>query len=301
MAKKKGKKNRKAQKKKTTKQTIDLTLRLNVELQQQKKKRTQPRQRVKRITSRNRMNLREMRQSMPGAGGPNAFANPAFYGNIKQLNNSALNQFQNQRYSLENQVRESAAEQKALLAAGKVQAAQQLADALTEQAKQLTDLQHKFGFQSQQQIAQISAAAGAEHQKAQAAEQQLEQTAIDEGDRQARMAQVQLLTDQELKQQVSALPAFARQDFSPEAIKPAKFKETKGLMRKVLAFGEPADEAELVRAFSATDRARGKSKSRAARLAQMAEQGTPRKAVRGFGDDSSEEEVEFFSEEEGTP
>ena len=35
-------------------------------------------------------------------------------------------------------------------------------------------------------------------------------------------------------------------------------------------------------------------------LAEMAEQGTPRKAVRGFGDDSSEEEeVEFFSEEEG--
>ena len=115
------------------------------------------------------------------------------------------------------------------------------------------------------------------------------------------MAQVEQLSDQDLKERISALPAFARQDFSPEAIKPAKFKETQGLMRKVLAFGQPADEAQLFKAFSGTDRARGRTKSRAARLAQKAEQGTPKKPVRGFGDDSSEEEeVEFFSEE-GTP
>ena len=294
MAKKKGKKKGK---RKTTgsrptrgqvKQSIDLTLRLNVELEQQRKRKAQPRrERVKYIRSRKRMNLREMRQSMPGAGGPNAFANPAFYGNVKQLNDSALNQFQNQRYSLEQQLRDSSAEQKALLAAGKVQAAQQLADALTTQAKQLTDLQQKFGFQSQQQIAQISAAAGAEHQKAKTAEQQLEQAAIDEGDRQTRMSKVEQLTDQELKEKISALPAFARQDFSPGAIKAGKFKETEGLMRKVLAFGEPGDEAQLVKAFSGTDRAKGKSQSRAARLAE--------------GDSSEEEEVEFFSEEEGGP
>ena len=294
MATKKGKK-----KGKKKKQTIDLTLRLNIELEQQKKKAHPRKARVKRITSRKRMNLREMRQSLPGAGGPQAFANPAFFGNVKQLNDSALNQFQNQRYSLEQQLRDSSAEQKALLAAGKVQAAQQLADALTTQAKQLTDLQQKFG--SQQQIAQISAAAGAEHQKAKTAEQQIEQAAIDEGDRQSRMSKVEQLTDTELKERISSLPAFARQDFSPEAFKPAKFKATEGLMRKVLAFGEPAEEAQLVKAFSGTDRAKGKSKSRATRLAEMSEQGTPRKAVRGFGDDSSEEEVEFFSEEEGTP
>ena len=281
-------------------QTIDLTLRVNVALGVEQKKKAQPRkQRVKRITSRKRMNLREMRQSMPGAGGPQAFANPAFYGNVKQLNDSALNQFQNQRYSLEQQLRDSSAEQKALLAAGKVQAAQQLADALTTQAKQLTDLQQKFGFQSQQQIAQISAAAGAEHQKAKTAEQQIEQAAIDEGDRQSRMSKVEQLTDTELKEGISSLPAFARQDFSPEAFKAGKFKETKGLMRKVLAFGEPADESQLVKAFSGTDRAKRKSQSRAARLAEMAGQGTPRKTVRGFGGtDSSEEEVEFFSDGE---
>ena len=185
---KKGKK-----KGKKKKQTIDLTLTIkNVNIELEQKKKAQPRKaRVKYIRSRKRMNLREMRQSMPGAGGPQAFANPAFYGNVKQLNDSALNQFQNQRYSLEQQLRDSSAEQKALLAAGKVQAAQQLADALTTQAKQLTDLQHKFGFQSQQQIAQISAAAGAEHQKAKTAEQQIEQAAIDEVDRQSRMSKVQ--------------------------------------------------------------------------------------------------------------
>jgi len=194
-----GEPKRKSKKKRAKKkQTIDLTLTIknvSVELEQQKKKAQPRRARVKRITSRKRMNLREMRQSLPGAGGPQAFANPAFFGNVKQLNDSALNQFQNQRYSLEQQLRDSSAEQKALLAAGKVQAAQQLADALTTQAKQLTDLQQKFGFQSQQQIAQISAAAGAEHQKAKTAEQQIEQAAIDEGDRQTRMSKVEQLTD----------------------------------------------------------------------------------------------------------
>ena len=49
-------------KKKKGKKTIDLTLRLNVELEQGKQK---PRkERVKRITSRKRQNLREMRRGM---------------------------------------------------------------------------------------------------------------------------------------------------------------------------------------------------------------------------------------------
>ena len=135
-AKKKGKKRAK-------KQAIDLTLRLNVELEQGK---TQTRkQRVKRITSRKRQNLREMRRGMmtqaqaSGGGGQSVFANPAFYGNVKMLNNAALNQFQNQRYSLEQQVRESAAEQKAMLAAGRAEAAQQAAQAVAAQAQQLAD------------------------------------------------------------------------------------------------------------------------------------------------------------------
>ena len=75
--------------------------------------------------------------------------------------------------------------------------------------------------------------------------------------------------EQEVKERISALPAFAAQDFSPEAIiKPAKFKETEGLMRRVIAFGDKADEIRLYKAFQATDRARGKSKSRAKRAAE---------------------------------
>ena len=68
---KKGKK-----KGKKKKQTIDLTLRVNVALGVEQRKRAQPRkQRVKYIRSRKRMNLREMRQSMPAPalGGLNAY------------------------------------------------------------------------------------------------------------------------------------------------------------------------------------------------------------------------------------
>ena len=98
-AKKKGK-----GKKKGKKQTIDLTLRLNVALgvEQGKGKQKPRKERVKRITSRKRQNLREMRRGMltqaqASGGGQSVFANPAFYGNVKMLTDSAMNQFQNQR------------------------------------------------------------------------------------------------------------------------------------------------------------------------------------------------------------
>ena len=123
MASTKRKKRKQAKKKKRA-QPIDLTLRLNVELEQGKKRAQPRRERVKYIRSRKRQNLREMRQSLPGAGGPQAFSNPAFYGNVKMLTDSAMNQFQNKRYAIENQLRESAAEQKALQLAGREQAAQ---------------------------------------------------------------------------------------------------------------------------------------------------------------------------------
>ena len=155
-----GEKKRKQKKKQTKKQTVDLTLRLNVELDAGKRQQQPRRERVRRITSRKRANLREMRRAMPMAGAQ-SFGNPAFYGNVKLLTNSAMNQFQNQRYSLEQQVRESAAEQRAMLAAGRAKAAQQAAEALATQTKQLADLQQRFGFQSQQ-LAQVSAAAGVE-------------------------------------------------------------------------------------------------------------------------------------------
>ena len=299
-AKKKGK-----GKKKGKKQTIDLTLRMNVELQQGKQ---QPRkERVKRITSRKRQNLREMRQSLPGAGGPQAFANPAFYGNVKMLNNAALNQFQNQRYSLEQQVRESSAEQKALLAAGRADAAQQAAQALATQAQQLTNLQQRFGFQSQQ-LAAVSAAAGVEQGKAVTLQQQHEQQAIEqqyaagtqaeqEAQRKARLAEVRAYSDERLKEEASQLPGLKGLDFSPQAFSKDKFRQTKYDIVKVLALGDPDDTAALVDQFKATHRAQGRTESRekqvqALRLQAKKGEGTPKKAVRGYGSEEEEEEEE---------
>ena len=115
---------RKTKKKKKVKVSSKGGTTVNVNVSMSVGARQQPKERVKRIRSRRRPNLREMRQSMPGAGGSRAFANPAFYGNVQMLTNSAMNQFQNQRYSLENQLRESRAEQKALLTAGRAEAAQ---------------------------------------------------------------------------------------------------------------------------------------------------------------------------------
>ena len=115
-------------------------------------------------------------QAQAAGGGQSVFANPAFYGNVKMLTDSAMNQFQNQRYSLEQQVRESSAEQKAMLAAGRADAAQQAAQALATQTWQLADLQQRFGFQSQQ----LAAVAGVEKGKALSAEQQLQQQAIEQ-------------------------------------------------------------------------------------------------------------------------
>eukprot|EP01046_Picozoa_sp_COSAG06_P053149 COSAG06_NODE_9118_length_1981_cov_257.944740_2_plen_320_part_00 len=317
MANKKGKKNRK---KANKKQAIDLTLRLNVELEQSKQQKPR-KQRVKRITSRKRQNLREMRKGMmtqaqAQAGGKQQplFASPSFYGNVKMLNNAALNQFQNQRYSLEQQVRESSAEQKAMLAAGRAEAAQQAAQALATQAQQLADLQKQFGFQSQQLAAVAGSAGlqiGQQQEKARSAEQQLEQAAVEqqyaqeeETSREARLAEVRAYSDERLKEEASQLPGLKALDWSPQAFKPGKFKLVKGDIVKALAFGDPQDQAALVEQLKATDRGKGKTESRekqvqALRLQAKKEAGTPKKPVRGFDTDEEEEgDEEFFSEEE---
>ena len=255
------------------KKTIDLTLRLNVELEQGKQK--PRRERVKRITSRKRQNLREMRRGMltqsqaSGGGQGSLFANPAFYGNVKMLTDSAMNQFQNQRYSLEQQVRESSAEQKAMLAAGRADAAQQAAQALAAQTRQLADLQQRFGFQSQQ----LAAAAGVEKGKALSAEQQLQQQSIEkqyaaetqaeqEAQRKARLAEVRGYSDEKLKEEASRLPGLKALDFSPQAFSKEKFKQTKDDIVKVLALGDPDDTAALVDQFKGTHRAKGRTESR---------------------------------------
>ena len=113
---------------------------VNVQAQQVPKK-----ERVKRIQSRRRPNLREMRRGMltqaqaQGGGGASPFANPAFYGNVKMLTDSAMNQFQNQRYGLEQQIRDSGSEQKALLAAGKNDSAQLVANTQQQLTQQLAN------------------------------------------------------------------------------------------------------------------------------------------------------------------
>ena len=204
-------------------------------------------------------------QSQASGGGQSVFANPAFYGNVKMLTDSAMNQFQNQRYSLEQQVRESSAEQKAMLAAGRADAAQQAAQALAAQTQQLTNLQQRFGFQSQQ-LAAVSAAAGVEKAKALSAEQQLQQQAIEqqyaaetqaeqEAQRKARLAEVRGYSDEKLKEEASQLPGLKALDFSPQAFSKEKFKQTKDDIVKVLALGDPDDTAALVDQFKATHRA----------------------------------------------
>jgi hypothetical protein len=304
----------KAKKKGKKKQTIDLTLRLNVELEQGKQK---PRkERVKRITSRKRQNLREMRrgmltQSQASGGGQSVFANPAFYGNVKMLTDSAMNQFQNQRYSLEQQVRESSAEQKAMLAAGRADAAQQAAQALAAQTRQLGDLQQRFGFQPQQLAAvagQAGVQIGQQQERARSAEQQLEQAGIEqryaaetqaeqEAQRKARLAEVRAYSDERLREEASQLPGLKASDFSPQAFSKEKFRQHRDDIVKVLALGDPDDTAALVDQFKATHRAQGRTESRekkvqALRLQAKKEEGTPKKAARGYGSDEEEEQEE---------
>ena len=305
------KKNRKNRK------MVDLTLRLNVEVEQGKPQRIQ--QRVKRITSRKRQNLREMRrgmmtqaQAIAQAGGKQQplFASPSFYGNVKMLNNAALNQFQNQRYSLEQQVRESAAEQKAMLAAGRAEAAQQAAQALATQAQQLSDLQKQFGFQSQQLAAVAGSAGlqiGQQQEKARSAEEQLQQVGIEqqyaqeeEQSREARLAEVRQYSDERLKAEASKLPGLKALDWSPEAFKSAKFKQVKGDIVKALAFGDPQDQAALVEQLKGTDRGRGKTESRAKRVEELRVKAKQKTETQPEPEPAAEsdDDAQFFSDEE---
>ena len=64
----------KKKKSKAKKQTVELDLRLNVEVSAGGRR--PRRERTKWITSRKRQNLRELRRSLPRAGGAQAFATP---------------------------------------------------------------------------------------------------------------------------------------------------------------------------------------------------------------------------------
>ena len=185
---------------------------------------------------------------MPGAGGSRAFANPAFYGNVQMLTNSAMNQFQNQRYSLENQLRESRAEQKALLTAGRAEAAQIQGRETATLQTQLADTIKMFTGVT----AQLAQGKGQLEGVAAEKEQQRQEQETQRG----QAAGVERLTDVQLKEQIAPILAQSYPGFTPQGIKSSKFTETKGLMRKVLAYDDAEDKAALIKAFSRTARAK---------------------------------------------
>ena len=125
--------------------------------------------------------------------------------------------------------------------------------------------------------------------------QQQQQGAIEVADRDAELAKIGALPDDELKRRISKHPALKQRDWSPEAFRGSMFNKTRDDIVKVLAFDEAEDVAKLVGKLDKTDRAKGKTQStamleQAERLAQKAEAGTPKKPI-------EEEEEEFF----GTP
>jgi hypothetical protein len=131
-------KKKKARKKKKAKGSVDLTLKLNVELESGKGR---PKQRTRRITSRRRQNLREMRRGMGGLTAAN-LQKPSFFGNTALLSNAAMSQINNQKYDTEQRLRDQAAELKALKNApphaqrkhaGQVQVLEQRVAALQQQ------------------------------------------------------------------------------------------------------------------------------------------------------------------------
>ena len=103
MSKRKKAKSKK-RKVKSKSKAIDLTLRLNVELEQGR-----PRGRVKRIRSRKRQNLRQMRNGMGGLT-PANLKQPSFFGNTALLTNAAMAAMNNKAYATERQLLDMKAE-----------------------------------------------------------------------------------------------------------------------------------------------------------------------------------------------
>eukprot|EP01048_Picozoa_sp_COSAG05_P022178 COSAG05_NODE_4339_length_1559_cov_9.341096_2_plen_233_part_00 len=108
MGKRKHKQKRKVNSKS---KAIDLTLRLNVELEQGLG--FAKRERVKRIRSRKRQNLRQMRNGMGGLT-PANLKQPSFFGNTALLTNAAMAAMNNKAYALERQMLDNQSEAKAL-------------------------------------------------------------------------------------------------------------------------------------------------------------------------------------------
>ena len=299
--------------------TVDIKLRINVEVEQKQKKK---KERVKQIRSRRRPNLREMRRGMMGGGGnPQAMASPAFYGNVKMLTDSAMNQFQNQRYALENQLREATVEQQVLQGRGRDGAVERQGREIQALQDQLRRNEQLYLGAGGQQLAQVAGHAGmaiggaqAQAQMAQQREQELRerQGAQEQAQKQAQVKQeerqtaVSLYSDDRLKEEITKRPALRSLDFSPQAFSDAKFREVKGDIQRVLALEDPSDEAALVDRLKKTHRAQGKTESResqvqALRLRQKVQEGSPRAPLRDFESEEEEMEESFASVGSTTP
>ena len=261
-ARKKNKQRRAAQSK-STKQAPTVQVNVNVSSQPQVRK-----ERVKRIQSRRRPNLREVRRGMltqarvGGGNGASPFSNPAFYGNVKMLTDSAMNQFQNQRYGLEQQIRDSGSEQKALLAAGKVESAQLIGNTQQQLTQQLADWQKQFGFQTRLDpggdaaaVLPVAAAAGAAGERARALQEEKDTRLAAEAAQ--RSAIEQAATQAEIEEgEQAAIKAgdvdaailelgrkhFGDRDWTPGAIKTKTRSSLDGPVRKYLNFPEGTDE-----------------------------------------------------------
>jgi hypothetical protein len=286
----KTKKKRLVKSKKVSSNKPIVQVNVNVQAQQAPKQQPNKRERVKRIQSRQRPNLREMRRGMltqaqaQGGGGASPFANPAFYGNVKMLTDSAMNQFQNQRYGLEQQIRDSGSEQKALLAAGKNESAQLVANTQQQLTQQLANWQKQFGFGQpglegpSASVLPVAAAAGAANERARALQQEKDERLAQEAAQRAAIEQAQTqaaiekgeekaFSNKDVDAAILKIAQKARpdRDWTPGAIKPATRERLDGPVRKYLNFPEGSAERteaeeQIQQTIGKTYRATGRDK-----------------------------------------
>ena len=276
MAKKKGRK------KKAIKKTLNL--KINLEVDQRPARR-------KRIVSRRRPNLRELRRSMGGLTAAN-LKDPSFFGNTALLSNAAMAAMNNKAYALENQMREHTSEVRALQMAGQgeSQQVQALQDANSALHKQL-ELTQGLGSAAYQHGRRATGAAQEETRQLKA------------------KGRAETASDDELKYLGVQVMG---EHWTPGAFKKGKFKEVKGTLQELHADPEDADlQARLREQMKGTRRAKdakrrtadmvhadtpGRDSGRAERIKQQVERaGSAVKQQLGFGDtslfeDSSDED-----------
>ena len=162
------------------------------------------------------------------------------------LTDSAMNQFQNKRYAIENELRESAAEQKALQLAGREQAAQHQGDETRTLQAQLNETIRMFTGVVAHQAGEQGQLKGVAQEK--------DQAAIEAAEEEAALSKTRQRGEKWLKQQGAELVAQRWEGFTPKAIKTQKFGETQDLMVRALTFGRDEDIEALQDAYDQTAR-----------------------------------------------